>query len=160
MRSSASRLPSSPLRLAGGLATRWRASGRAELPRSGRRLAAYALGAAALAWGAAAGWDDGAFRVYYLFGGLQTAALLGAGSLVAPAAGRRAARARLRGARGGRRGGRPRPRTVGGTRSRTRRTTSRLFPARLLAVLGNGLVARARSGRRRPASAAGRSATR
>ena len=36
----------------------------------------------ALAWGAAAGWDDRSFRVYYLFGGLLTAALLGAGSLL------------------------------------------------------------------------------
>lgn len=45
-------------------------------------LAAFALGSGALAWGAAAGWDDRAFRVYYLFGGLLTAALLGAGSLL------------------------------------------------------------------------------
>ena len=45
-------------------------------------LAAFALGSGALAWGAAAGWDDRSFRVYYLFGGLLTAALLGAGSLL------------------------------------------------------------------------------
>ena len=44
-------------------------------------LAAFALGSGALAWGAAAGWDDRSFRVYYLFGGLLAAALLGAGSL-------------------------------------------------------------------------------
>ena len=44
-------------------------------------LAAFALGSGALAWGAAAGWDDRLFRVYYLFGGLLAAALLGAGSL-------------------------------------------------------------------------------
>ena len=44
-------------------------------------LAAYALGAAAIAWGAAGGWNEGVFRAYYLFGGLLTAALLGAGSL-------------------------------------------------------------------------------
>ncbi|MGB8350685.1 MAG: hypothetical protein WCE47_09675, partial [Gaiella sp.] len=42
----------------------------------------FALGSAALAWGAAAGWDDRSFRAYYLFGGLLTAALLGAGSLL------------------------------------------------------------------------------
>src|SRR5207253_3138211 len=36
----------------------------------------------ALAWGAAHGWDARAFRVYYLFGGLLTAPLLGAGSLL------------------------------------------------------------------------------
>ena len=37
---------------------------------------------AALAWGAAAGWDSRSFRVYYLFGGLLTAPLLGVGSLL------------------------------------------------------------------------------
>jgi hypothetical protein len=35
-----------------------------------------------MAVGAAAGWNDAAFRVYYLFGGLLTAALLGLGSLL------------------------------------------------------------------------------
>ncbi len=44
-------------------------------------LAAFAVGSGALAWGAAAGWNDAAFRVYYLFGALLAAALLGAGSL-------------------------------------------------------------------------------
>jgi hypothetical protein len=44
-------------------------------------LAAFAAGSGALAWGAAAGWSNPAFRVYYLFGGLLAAALLGAGSL-------------------------------------------------------------------------------
>jgi len=45
-------------------------------------LAAFAVASAALAWAAAAGWSDAAFRVYYLFGGLLTAPLLGAGSLL------------------------------------------------------------------------------
>ena len=45
-------------------------------------LGSFALGSGALAWGAAAGWNDPAFRVYYLFGGLLAAALLGAGSLL------------------------------------------------------------------------------
>jgi hypothetical protein len=45
-------------------------------------LAAYAVAAAALAWGAAAGWDEASFRVYYLCGGLLTAPLLGLGSLL------------------------------------------------------------------------------
>jgi len=45
-------------------------------------LAAYAVAAGALAWGAAAGWSDAAFRVYYLGGALLTAPLLGAGSLL------------------------------------------------------------------------------
>jgi len=44
-------------------------------------LASFAAGSGALAWGAAAGWSNPAFRVYYLFGGLLAAALLGAGSL-------------------------------------------------------------------------------
>ena len=35
-----------------------------------------------MAWGAAHGWDGQAFRVYYLFGGLLTAPLLGVGSLL------------------------------------------------------------------------------
>ena len=74
------------LRLAGDLATRYRnrAPGRAapELLAWAAALAAYALASAALAWGAAAGWDDRAFRVYYLFGGLLTAPLLGVGSLL------------------------------------------------------------------------------
>jgi hypothetical protein len=45
-------------------------------------LAAYAVAAGALAWGAAAGWDEASFRVYYLGGALLTAPLLGAGSLL------------------------------------------------------------------------------
>lgn len=45
-------------------------------------LFAYAAAAAALAWGTAHGWDGRSFRVYYLAGGLLTAPLLGAGSLL------------------------------------------------------------------------------
>lgn len=70
------------LRLAGLLAARWRARREPRLAAWSAGLAAYALGAAAIAWGAAAGWNDGVFRAYYLFGGLLTAALLGAGSLL------------------------------------------------------------------------------
>ncbi len=70
------------LRLCGLLAARWRVSRRPHLAAWSAGLAAYALGAGALAWGAAAGWDDRAFRAYYLFGGLLTAPLLGAGSLL------------------------------------------------------------------------------
>jgi hypothetical protein len=47
----------------------------------GSGLLAYAVASAALAWGSAAGWDEWSFRVYYLFGGLLTAPLLGVGSL-------------------------------------------------------------------------------
>jgi hypothetical protein len=70
------------LRLAGGLAGRWRARRRPELAAWAASLAAYAVASAALAWGAAAGWNDEAFRVYYLFGALLTAPLLGLGSLL------------------------------------------------------------------------------
>lgn len=44
-------------------------------------LAAYAVAAAAIAWGEAAQWDARAFRVYYAAGALLTAPLLGLGSL-------------------------------------------------------------------------------
>ena len=70
------------LRLAGLLAGRWRAQRQPYLLAWSAGLAAYALGAAAIAAGAAAGWNEGSFRAYYLFGGLLTAALLGAGSLL------------------------------------------------------------------------------
>jgi hypothetical protein len=69
-------------RLAGLLAARYRSSGRPELLAWSEGLAAYAVAAAAIAWGEAAGWDDRAFRVYYAAGALLTAPLLGAGSLL------------------------------------------------------------------------------
>ena len=77
------------LRLAGLLAARYRSSGRPELLAWSAGLAAYAVAAAAIAWGEAAGWDGRAFRVYYAAGALLTAPLLGAGSLLL--AGRRRA---------------------------------------------------------------------
>ena len=70
------------LRLAAALAVRWRKRRAPELAAWSASLLAYAVAAAALAWGAAAGWDDRSFRVYYLFGGLLTASLLGLGSLL------------------------------------------------------------------------------
>lgn len=70
------------LRLAAELVRRHRRTRARELAWWAASLAAFAVASAALAWGAAAGWDDRAFRIYYLCGGLLTAALLGAGSLV------------------------------------------------------------------------------
>jgi hypothetical protein len=70
------------LRLAGGLVGRWRARRRPELAAWAASLAAYAAASAALAWGAAYGWSDASFRVYYLCGALLTAPLLGLGSLL------------------------------------------------------------------------------
>jgi hypothetical protein len=67
------------LRLAGGLLRRGRTPHRLAWAAA---LASYGIACAALAWGAAAGWNDAAFRVYYLFGGLLTAPLLGLGSLL------------------------------------------------------------------------------
>ena len=69
------------LRLAADLVRRWRSRRTPELLAWGASLAAFAAASAALAWGAAAGWDDRSFRAYYLFGALLTAPLLGAGSL-------------------------------------------------------------------------------
>src|SRR5436305_1017156 len=76
-------------RLAGLLAARYRSTRRPELFAWSAGLAAYAVAAAAIAWGEAAGWDDRAFRVYYAAGALLTAPLLGTGSLLL--AGRRRA---------------------------------------------------------------------
>jgi hypothetical protein len=70
------------LRLAGALAARWRRRRAPELALWTAAFVCYALACAALAWGAAAGWDTRVFRVYYLFGGLLTAPLLGAGSIL------------------------------------------------------------------------------
>ena len=76
-------------RLAGLIAARWRARRAAHLLAWSGSLLCFAVASAALAWGAAAGWSAPAFRVYYLFGGLLSAPLLGAGSLLLT--GRRAA---------------------------------------------------------------------
>ena len=70
------------LRLAGMLLRRWHDRGEPQFAAWAAGLAAFAAASAALAWGAAAGWSDPLFRVYYLFGGLLTAALLGVGSLL------------------------------------------------------------------------------
>jgi MFS family permease len=70
------------LRLAGDLLGRWRTRRAPQLAAWSASLLAYAAASGALAWGAAAGWDDRSFRVYYLCGGLLTAPLLGVGSLL------------------------------------------------------------------------------
>src|SRR5262249_48306216 len=70
------------LRLAGLLAGRYRSGGRPEMLAWATGLGAYAVAAAAIAWGEAAGWDARTFRVYYAAGALLTAPLLGAGSLL------------------------------------------------------------------------------
>ena len=128
------------LRLAGALVRRWRARRAPELAAWAASLLAYALACGALAWGAAAGWDARAFRAYYLFGGLLTAPLLGVGSLL---------RARVRSIGGvglayaglavGVAVAVPVSGAFGGTGIPPAQDHLDLFPARLLAILGNGL---------------------
>jgi hypothetical protein len=128
------------LRLAGRLAARWRERRAPELAFWSASLGAYALAAGALAWGAAAGWSGAAFRAYYLFGGLLTAALLGAGSLLL--IGRRwAAPAALvyAGLSAGVAVSVPLATPVTGAAIPDAGEHLDLFPARLLALTGNGL---------------------
>jgi hypothetical protein len=145
------------LRLAGLLAGRWRARREPHLLAWSAGLTAYALGAAAIAAGAAAGWNEGSFRAYYLFGGLLTAALLGAGSLLL-------AGVRLAGPVALVYAGRaigvalaaPLETPVGGSSIPEAQEHLAFFPARVLAIVGNvagslALVGVAVSGfRRRP----------
>ncbi len=126
------------LRLSGLLATRWRARRTPHLAAWSAGLAAYAVGAGAIAWGAAAGWDDRAFRAYYLFGGLLTAPLLGAGSLLG--AGRRLAGPVVllyTGLAVGVAVAVPLTAPVTGTAIPDAQAHLELFPARVLAIAGN-----------------------
>jgi hypothetical protein len=127
-------------RLAGRLAARWRARRAPELAVWSASLLAYAVAAGALAWSAAAGWSGPSFRVYYLFGGLLTASLLGAGSLLL--AGRRWAlpvALVYAGLATGVATSVPLTDPVRGTAIPDAADHLEFFPARLLAVLGNGL---------------------
>jgi hypothetical protein len=128
------------LRLAGDLAQRFRARRSPALGLWAAALLAYALASAALAWGAAAGWDDRAFRVYYLCGGLLTAALLGAGSLLL--AGRRWALPLAlvyTGLAVGVAVSVPLAEPVSGTSIPEAQAHLDFLPARLVAILGNSL---------------------
>jgi hypothetical protein len=145
------------LRLSGLVAARWRANRSAHLLAWSAGLGAYALGTAAIAWGAAAGWNEGAFRVYYLFGGLLTAPLLGAGSLLS--AGRRLAGPVVlvyAGLAAGIAIAEPLQAPLAGTELPEVQEHLDFLPARLLALVGNtagtvALVAVALTGlRRRP----------
>jgi hypothetical protein len=128
------------LRFAGDLLARYRVRRVPHLATWAASLGAYALASAALAWGAAAGWDDIAFRVYYLAGGLLTAPLLGAGSLL------------LRGHRWavplaiaytglavGIMVAEPLSAPISGTEIPDAQAHLDAFPARVLAILGNSL---------------------
>jgi hypothetical protein len=126
------------LRLAGALTGSWRARRRPELAAWGASLAAYAVASAVLAWGAAAGWSDEAFRVYYLFGGLLTAPLLGLGSLLLVGV-RRAVPLVLVycGLAAGVALAEPLQQPVGGSGIPDAQEHLDFVPARLLAVIGN-----------------------
>jgi hypothetical protein len=128
------------LRLAGDLFARYRARRAPQLAAWAVSLLAYAAASAALAWGSAAGWDDRAFRVYYLCGGLLTAPLLGVGSLLL--GGRRWAGPLgfvYSGVAVGITVAVPLTATVSGTAIPEAQQHLDFWPARLLAVLGNSL---------------------
>jgi len=127
------------LRLAGRLAGSWRRHRSPDAALWAAGLAAYAVAAAAIAWGASAGWDEPAFRVYYLFGGLLTAPLLGAGSL-ARRGHRWAGLVALfyAGLAAGVALAEPLKTPVGGSSIPAAQHHFDFLPARLLALLGNG----------------------
>ncbi len=128
------------LRLAGSLASRWRVRRAPELLAWSASLAAYAAASGALAWGAAHGWDEPSFRVYYLCGGLLTAPLLGVGSLLL--LGKRWAipvALVYSGLAAGIAAAEPLAEPVGGTSIPEAQEHLAFFPARLLAVAGNSL---------------------
>ena len=126
------------LRLAGAVARRWRIRRTPDLAAWAGGLGAYAVACAALAWAAAAGWDDRVFRTYYLFGGLLSAPLLGAGSL-ARAGVRRAGPLALIwvGLACGVMIAEPLSHSVSGTAIPPAQDHLDWFPARVLALVGN-----------------------
>jgi len=126
------------LRLSGLLATRWRERRSPHLLAWSAGLSAYALGTAAIAWGAAAGWNEGVFRAYYLFGGLLTAPLLAAGSMLG--IGRTLAGPIILAYAGlavGVAVGVPLDSPVAGTEIPEAQKHLELFPARIIALVGN-----------------------
>lgn len=128
------------LRLAAELLRRHRARRAPELAAWSASLAAFAVASGALAWGAAAGWSEAPFRVYYLFGGLLTAALLGAGSLLRVGVRWAAPGALLYcGLAAGVAAAAPLAAPVGGSEIPAAQEHLELFPARVLAIAGNSL---------------------
>jgi hypothetical protein len=145
------------LRLSADLVRRHRTASAPGLLAWAAALAAFAAGSGAIAWGAAAGWSNPAFRVYYLFGGLLAAALLGAGSLLRAGV-RRVVPVTLVyvGLAAGVAVAVPLSGHIGGTAIPEAQAHLSLFPARILAILANSLgtlaavVVAVRGLRRRP----------
>lgn len=128
------------LRLTALLVARWRARKSPELAAWAAALGAFAVASAALAWAAAAGWGGAAFRVYYLFGALLTAPMLGVGSLLL--AGRRWAGPvglLYAGLAAGLVLAVPLAEPVAGTAIPDSSRHLELVPVRLVAILGNSL---------------------
>lgn len=127
-------------RLAGSLLRRWRASRRPQLAAWAASLLAYALASGALAWGAAAGWNEASFRLYYTCGALLTAALLGTGSLLLWGRGWAAPVGLVyAGLAIGVGLAAPLTRGVAGESIPDAQHHLELFPARVLAIVGNSL---------------------
>ncbi len=128
------------LRLSAELFRRYRRLRARELLAWAAALAAYAVSAGALAWGAAAGWSEAPFRVYYLGGALLTAPLLGAGSLLL--VGRRwagPAALLFSGLAVGVALAMPLESGLGGSDVPEAQDVLELWPARVLAIVGNSL---------------------
>jgi hypothetical protein len=128
------------LRLSADLLRRYRRRRAPELLAWSAALGSYALAAVALSWGAAAGWSDAAFRVYYLGGGLLTAALLGSGSALLT--GRRwvgALALCYTGLAIGIAVGVPLEGSISGTELPDAQDVLALWPARVVAIAGNSV---------------------
>lgn len=128
------------LRLAAELVRRYVRSRSAELGAWAAALGAYAIAAGALAAGAAGGWHDATFRVYYLFGGLLTAPLLAAGSLLRSGRGwARPVALVYAGLAAGCAIAAPLAHPVDGRSIPAATDHLHVFPARVLAIAGNSL---------------------
>jgi hypothetical protein len=128
------------LRLSAELVRRHRRKAAPEALMWAAALAAYAAAAGALAWGAAAGWSEPVFQVYYLGGALLTAPLLGSGSLLL--AGRRWAlplALAYSGLAVGVALAVPLEAELAGTEIPEAQEVLELWPARVLAIVGNSL---------------------
>lgn len=128
------------LRLSGDLVRRYRVGRSPAHAAWAAALGAFAMASGALAWGAAAGWSDAVFRVYYLGGALLSAALLGTGSLLLAGRRRVAPVALLYvGLAVGVALAMPLAGDISGSDVPEAQDVLDLWPARILAIVGNAL---------------------